>query len=144
MKNGPTPHVTWKELACKDAARTPYPEEWRLSRALVLAVEFERIRAAAGKAIVIGSAYRTEPYNRAVGGARNSQHVQGRALDLYPPKGWSIERFFTVIREVAGQEESAIYGLGRYPRFVHIDIRPPRPDGRLTIWRGTRAWAEVK
>lgn len=150
MTKGPTsvdivtPHIKWSELACKDASRTPYPEHWRVSRALPLAVEFERIRAAVGKPVVVASAYRTKTYNASVGGARHSQHVQGRALDLIPPKGWNVDRFFAVVRAVASQAESAIYGLGRYPTFVHIDIRPPRPDGRLTIWRGTRAWAEVK
>lgn len=139
-----TPHLSWKELACKDAARTPYPEEWKLSRALPLAVEFERIRAAVGKPIVIGSAYRTRAHNRAIGGARNSQHVQGRALDLYPPQGWSVDRLYQVIRRVAAEPGSRLNGLGRYDRFVHVDIRAPRADGRLTVWQGARAWAEEK
>lgn len=140
--NGPTPHVSWKELACKDG--TPYPLDWQISRALPLAVEFERIRATVGKAITIGSAYRTPTHNRAIGGARNSQHVEGRALDLYPPADWNLERFYRVIRHLAGDPASQIFGLGKYPTFVHIDIRPPRADGRLTVWQGSRAWAEVK
>ena len=138
--NGPSLHLSWKELACKDG--TPYPEPWRTTRAIVLATEFERIRAAVGTGIVIGSAYRTAAHNRKVGGARNSQHLEGRALDLSLPREWTIERFYRVIREVAMQPESCLYGLGRYPSFIHVDVRPAH--GRLVVWHGRRAWAEIK
>lgn len=140
--HGPSSHLSWAELACKDG--TPYPAHWRATRAPLLGAEFERIRAVVGQPLTIGSAYRSPSHNRKVGGARKSQHVEGRALDLYPPAGWTIERFYRVIREVAAQPESLIYGVGRYPRFVHIDIRPAPAHGHLIAWDGARAWAEVK
>lgn len=139
---GPSPNLSWAELACHDG--TPYPEEWRDRRGIPLAVEFERIRGVIGAPIVVLSAYRTPTYNKKVGGAQNSQHMQGRALDLKPPSGWTIERFYNVLRGIAGSPESKIFGIGKYPTFVHVDIRPPRADGRLTVWQGSRAWAEVK
>lgn len=144
MSRGPSAHLAWMELACKDRERTPYPVEWRASRAVVLAREFEMVRALVGGPVTIGSAYRTPAHNRAIGGSRESQHCEGRALDLYPPTGWTLLRFYRVIREWAGNEDSAIGGIGQYPRFVHIDIRPLGDDGRLTVWRGARAWAEPK
>ena len=139
---GPSQHLSWRELSCKDG--TAYPVEWRVSRAVPLAIEFERIRAAVGRPIVVGSAYRTPTHNRNVGGARNSQHVQGRALDLYPPRGWTVTRLFEVVRAVAADPASRIFGIGEYPSFVHLDIRPAPPHGQLIRWRGSRAWAEVK
>lgn len=143
MTLGPSPHLSWTELACRDEARTPYPVDWRTTRAVTLAREFERIRAEVG-AIRVGSAYRTPAHNRAIGGALYSQHVEGRALDLYPPTGWTVERFYATIRAVALDPDSAIYGLGRYPTFVHIDVRPEPHHGRLAVWRGARGWAEEK
>jgi hypothetical protein len=139
---GPTVHLSWAELACKDG--TAYPEKWRQSRAADLAAEFEAIRARVGRPIAIGSAYRTPAHNRKVGGARHSQHCHGRALDLYPPLGWSVETFYKVIRVWAGYPGSKIYGLGKYPTFVHIDIRPTPASGRLIVWHGSRAWADRK
>lgn len=139
---GPSPHLSWAELGCKDG--TPYPDTWRGNRAIRLAVEFERIRTHVGAPIVVGSAYRTPAHNAAIGGAVRSQHVEGRALDLYPPAGWTMDRFFAVIRSIALRDDSGIFGLGRYPTFVHIDVRPPNPRNQLVVWRGTRAWAEVK
>lgn len=138
---GPSAHLSWEELACKDG--TPYPADWRDTRAVALAEVFEAVRAAIGQPIVIGSAYRTQAHNARVGGAPRSQHLEGRALDLYPPKGWTIDRFYAAVRRVALARENEIHGLGRYPTFVHIDIRP-RVDGRVTVWTGTRAWAELK
>jgi len=138
---GPSAHLSWAELACHDG--TPYPEEWRTTRAVVLSHAFEMVRFAVGGAIRIGSAYRTPEHNASIGGAKRSQHCQGRALDMYPPATMTIDEFYAVVRRVALSPTSPIHGLGRYPTFVHIDIRD-REDGRVTVWSGTRAWAELK
>jgi len=44
----------------------------------------ERLRTIVGKPLIIVSGYRTPAHNRAVGGARRSYHLQGRAADLHP------------------------------------------------------------
>lgn len=129
-------------MACKDG--TAYPSPWRTSRAVALAQEFETLRATVAAPIRIGSAYRTPTHNAKVGGARNSQHVEGRALDLYPPDGWTLDQFWQLAHAMATDEASAVYGLGLYPTFVHMDVRPRPSHGRLVVWRGARAWAEVK
>jgi uncharacterized protein YcbK (DUF882 family) len=126
----PSAHLSWKELACKDG--TPYPFQWD-ARARALAAVFEAIRLAAGNTpIPILSAYRTPEHNRMVGGARNSQHVQGRALDLRPPKGLSVDAFYALIKRLATSSVPAIRGIGRYATFVHVDIRP---GSHLALWR---------
>lgn len=127
----PSKNLAWFELACKDG--TPYPEKWRSSRALKLGVVFEIIRAAFGnKPIVVLSGYRTPSWNRKIGGARNSQHVEGRALDLRPPNGVNPKAFYEVIKQFA--LETDIRGIGLYKTFVHVDIRP---QTHLTVWKGS-------
>lgn len=41
-----------------------------------------RLRAAWGRPVVVNSAYRCEKHNKMVGGAANSRHRLGRALDV--------------------------------------------------------------
>lgn len=127
--NGPSSNLSWPELACRDRLRTPYPLDWRETRARELAAAFEALRAAVGLPLVVLSAYRTPAHNRAIGGAPSSQHVHGRALDLLPPKGWDAAQLAAVARDVP-----EIRGLGLYPSFVHIDVR--ETDRRVTWQMG--------
>lgn len=131
MESGPSPHLAWKEFDCKDG--TLYPKKFILDgRVFRLANVFESIRAIWNKPILIHSAYRSPEHNRTVGGARNSQHLQGRALDLAPPAGVKLITFYTIIRE--NTEEWGIHGLGKYKTFVHVDIRP---TDKLITWSGS-------
>jgi uncharacterized protein YcbK (DUF882 family) len=129
---GPSPHLSWAELACADG--TEYPHAWRASRAVALARAFEALRAAVGQPLVVLSGYRTPGHNKRIGGAKASQHVEGRALDLRPPAGWTPDDLADMARDCPG-----ITGLGVYPTFVHIDVRPAT---RLHTWRGSRPVAD--
>ena len=130
---GPSAHLTWAELSCHDADRTPYPVRWRESRARRLAAVFEAIRHACGDhPLRVLSGYRTPAHNRTVGGARHSQHVPGWAIDLTPPRGWTVTGFHTVVRAVA-RENSRIGAVGYHRWGIHVDIRARR-KGRLVAW----------
>ena len=134
---GPSPHLAWSELACHDQAHTPYPDEYRGDRAVNLARLFEAIRAQCGhRPIRILSAYRSVAHNRKVGGARHSQHVQGRALDLRPPAGMSLDAFYRICRDCVRRIQGAAGGIGRYQTFVHVDVRP---GVRMAAWNGRNA-----
>ena len=129
-----SPHLTLAELACHDEAKTPYPEVWLPTRGKALAAAFEAVRAIWGLEIRISSAYRTSLWNAQVGGALESQHVEGRALDLLPPDGVPVYDFWVAILNVA--RAAGIRGVGYAAPakggFVHIDIRP---GTGLTSWR---------
>lgn len=130
IEMGPSDHLTWKELGCKDG--TDYPTRFISDgRVFRLAQMFENIRAMYGMPIRILSAYRTPQYNRSIGGAKDSQHTHGRALDLKPPKGIHIDRFYQDI--VNNHLEFGITGIGKYKTFVHVDIRPGH---RTAFWSG--------
>jgi uncharacterized protein YcbK (DUF882 family) len=132
MLTGPSEHLTWTELACHDG--TLYPVNWRETRAVALAHEFEEIRRlCGGKPITILSAYRTVVYNRKIGGAKYSQHIQGRALDLRPPAGMPVSVFHHRILQYSKTDGSKLRGLGLYSTFVHVDIRP---TPTLVRWTG--------
>lgn len=126
---GPSEHLTWREMNCKDG--TPYPLVWRDNRAIQLSQVFEMIRYVCNSPILVHSCYRTQFYNKKVGGARLSQHIQGRALDLAPPKNIPIDEFYDIIKRLS--QISAIRGIGKYSKFVHVDIRP---TVKLAEWTG--------
>lgn len=131
MHRGPSPNLAWNEMACKNGAA--YPLEWRKSQAVLLSRLFEVIRREAGnKPITVLSAYRTFDWNKKIGGAPNSQHLSGRALDLRPPDGHSVQSFFDLIRLLP--KSNGLRGLGLYKTFIHIDIRPVE---FLVIWSGS-------
>lgn len=131
--SGPSAHLSWEELACKDG--TPYPAQWRTSRAALLARAFEALRRTIGQPLIVLSGYRTPEWNRRVGGAPQSQHVQGRALDLRPPSGWTVLEFAAVARDIED-----VQGIGLYPTFLHLDVRP---GPRLVVWHGVRREADT-
>jgi len=135
---GPSPHLSWEELRCRDG--TPYPEIWQTTRAVILGRLFEIVRfSAGGLPLTILSGYRTAAHNRAVGGARHSQHVEGRALDLAPPKTMTVREFFHIIHGLT-RDVASLGGIGLYPSFVHIDCRPTY---RVVVWSGHRQMADL-
>jgi uncharacterized protein YcbK (DUF882 family) len=115
----------------------PYPERWIEDRLRPLCLILEEIRREVGAPLRILSGYRSPEYNRKIGGARASQHVEGRAADIVAP-GLPLVRLETAVlrvdlaREREGRQRVA--GWGSYPSFVHVDVRP----GRLARWTGAR------
>lgn len=130
--NGPSEHLAWDELKCRDGAI--YPLEWRADRAVELAVAFERIRALCGFPIMVNSGYRTAVYNDRINGAPKSQHVEGRALDLCPIPSTKANLLKLKMAAFKARDEGLIRGLAVYPRFVHVDTRA----GKNVTWRGSR------
>lgn len=91
----------------------------------------DELRASFGKPCVLLSSYRSPAYNRAVGGASQSQHVEFTALDIRV-QGVSPQRVYD--RLLQWRREGRFRGgLGLYPSagFVHIDTR-----GTNAAWRG--------
>lgn len=57
----------------------------------------EPIRVGLNKPIKISSGYRCEKLNKAIGGAKNSQHIEGKAADIRVP-GLTTEELFLLIK----------------------------------------------
>lgn len=120
----------------------PYPHEWVETRLRLLCTDLEVIRAALRErynpnAIIrIGSGYREPAYNKATPGtALKSQHMEGRAADIVVP-GVAADRVHQLVLDL--HREGALKytrGLGEYPTFVHVDVRPSKV---LVRWSGLR------
>ena len=120
-----SPSFKVREFACKGSDVVLIDDE--------LVVLLQCIREHFGKAVTITSGYRTAAHNAAVGGAKSSQHLLGRAADIRV-EGVSVE-------DIAAYAESLMPdwgGVGRYPvkagratGWVHVDTRADKAR-----WRG--------
>lgn len=120
------PMATWRwtsfsprEIACKGTGKV-LVNEAALDKLQALR---DRLR----KPLILTSAYRSPEHNRAVGGAKNSMHMQGIAFDVRMDNHDPHE-FEAAARAVG------FTGFGYYPRsgFMHIDTGPSRSWG--TPW----------
>jgi len=127
------PNFSPAEFVCRDG--TAYPSKWIGSRLARLIAVLEVIRAAAGCRIFIVSGYRTEAYNRKIGGARQSRHVTGEAADIRAEALNAADLHALILSLYNGGKLDDLGGLGAYPNWVHVDVR----DGaRLVRWGGSR------
>lgn len=84
----------------------------------------ENLRKLIGRPLIVTSGYRTPAHNKAVGGATNSLHMQGKAFDL---------RFASGLGRIEIIHQAGIagfQGIGVYDTFVHVDT------GRKRYWMG--------
>ena len=108
-----------REFRCRDGSDAIMIDQ-------TLVVLLQAIREHFNKPITITSGYRTAAHNAAVGGAKSSQHLLGKAAD--------IQVADTTVEAVAAYAESLMPdwgGVGRYPvktgrtkGWVHVDTRP--------------------
>ena len=87
MNTPVTMHFTMEELYASDTAKrlgiNNKPSVQQMINIVYLAAYvLEPLRVAMGEPIKIGSGYRCEKLNKAVGGVYNSQHLKGQAADL--------------------------------------------------------------
>lgn len=115
-----TAHFSLSEFKSKDGAKTPASVIPHLKE---LAENLEVLRAAVGgKSITINSGYRSPAHNAAVGGAKNSQHVQGKAADIVV-SGMTPSQVKAKIEQLINQGKMKQGGIGKYSSFVHYDTR---------------------
>ncbi|MBQ2837563.1 MAG: DUF882 domain-containing protein, partial [Peptococcaceae bacterium] len=108
-----------REFACKNG-------EDRIQISPVLLEILYQIRLHFNAPVIITSGYRTESYNKKVGGARESNHVKGIAADIVV-KGVSpskVAAYADLLMPDKG-------GIGEYRTFVHVDVRHEK-----SRWRG--------
>ena len=87
--------------------------------------KMQALRNLLGKPMIVQSAYRSPAHNKAVGGAKHSQHLYAKAYDI-SMSNHDPEAFEEAARAVG------FTGFGSYVKqnFMHIDTGPERSWGK--------------
>ena len=134
-----SPHFRLSEFASKDGSDKVLVDD-------ALVDLLEQIRAAAGGAVTINSAYRSPAHNAAVGGVSSSQHLYGRAADIVVEGASPL-----LVGQMAEHYLDRRGGIGVYQTFTHVDTRTIRSrwdqrSGHQVVVGGWSGWEaeEVK
>ncbi len=84
-----------------------------------LVLKLERLREYCGFPLIITSGYRSPNRNIEVGGATESLHLKGQAVDV-SIKGFSSSMLYRLVK---GAFVVGFGGIILYPSHVHLDIR---------------------
>lgn len=107
-----SPNFNLKEFQCKHCGAV------KLHPKLLELVQ--ELRDILGVPLWFTSAYRCETHNKAVGGAKNSQHLHGRAVDIpVYITGLTYWQLFDLVKWLG------FTGIGVNPAkgFIHVDVR---------------------
>ena len=100
------------------------PDEWVIENLKKVAEHiFQPLRDGLGVPIYVSSGYRCPELNRAIGGAKRSQHMEGRALDLDADMfgGVTNADIFNYIKENLEFDQVIWeFGTDDNPNWVHV------------------------
>ena len=91
---------------------------------LAVAKIWDEIRRRIGQPLYVNSCYRNEAYNKAVGGVRNSQHLDANAADVSGVSPKLMQRTARALRKEGWFKG----GIGLYSSFCHVDVRGSNHD----------------
>lgn len=112
----PKGHLSWAEMLhySNQEYRRP-PTKQVVENILKTAYAFEDIRERLGnRPLIVTSGFRDIETNYRVGGAKNSLHTQGLAIDFYPIH-MNVNKAWGILNPMWNG------GLGRYSTFIHFD-----------------------
>ncbi|MHA3770468.1 YcbK family protein [Verrucomicrobiota bacterium sgz303538] len=120
----------WRRTRGNVRNSVPPRELWpNILPALRVLNEFRRRH---GAPVFLTSTYRSDAYNKAIGGERASCHTRFLAIDFTCKKGTPVQ-WARLLKEIRDTEKRFKGGIGVYPtrNFVHLDTR-----GYVANWRG--------
>ena len=122
-----TENFSLSEFKCRDGSDVP---EDLLDNVQLLCENLQVLRDHLEKPIRVISGYRSPKYNRRIGGAKRSQHMQAKAADI-KVSGMSPSEVKAEIVKLIKEGKMMSGGIGLYTTFTHYDVR-----GRNARWYG--------
>ena len=134
--NNPTGYIThnfrWEEFYCHgsrpggghEGVECEMPEIVQTNIRRLVGNVLQPLRSWLGVPVHIRSGYRCSEHNHSLAGAaRNSQHMEGAAADIWI-KELTPEQIYVVLDlHMKNRNKLGPGGMGLYANWVHIDIR---------------------
>jgi len=125
-------HFDSSEFACKgkSCCKGSYP----VAEKLLLSLEI--LRGTVSKALGvdtplnINSGFRCRAHNQSIGGAGNSYHTRGSAVDIKTPEGMDDWYFFQIAKNLKVGDNYLFGGIGYYDGWLHADVR----ESKQVVW----------
>ena len=133
-------HFTLGEM-CKTSAKTQdgnIPSHVHIENLKRLCQWLEMLRIKRNEPIMINSGYRSPQVNKAVGGAANSNHLTGCAVDIHVSGMEQLIRYAAILLDISDerQEDFDELLLERSPRgtyWLHFAVRPKNNRMRIQL-----------
>ena len=128
-----TKNFSYDELIASATAKslgidnTPSPEEKEKLRELAINI-LQPIRDRWRSPIIVNSAYRSEAVNKAVGGAKSSQHLKGEAADIKVGGKDRNKKLFKAIYNMIAKGDLKVGQLIDEYNYQWIHVSLPRKN----------------
>jgi zinc D-Ala-D-Ala carboxypeptidase len=126
-----TPHFSWYEVQYSTTAKAKGIDNTvppaLLANVKITAAYMERVRALLGAPIRVTSWFRCPAVNAAIGGARNSAHMSGLAVDFKPTNMTLAEAFNRIRRSDIPFDQLILERTKDGAAWVHIGFSRGTP-----------------
>ena len=134
-------HFSLAELTKTNTKMKNLPNEAQVENLKRLCGWLEMLRIKRNEPLIINSGYRSETVNKAVGGAPNSNHLTGCAVDIHVTGMEQLIRYAAILLDISNerQEDFDELLLERSPRgtyWLHFAVRPSGNRRRINIIKG--------
>jgi hypothetical protein len=122
-----------EEFLCR-CGRCDMPAEVEANIVALVENVLDPAREKFGKPIIVNSGYRCPKHNKEVGGATNSQHMEGEAADIRPTTNCpnytnDLKRLRQLIIESRNFDQLIVY-----PTFLHVSWKRRGGNRRTVLW----------
>lgn len=134
-------HFTLGELCKTKTGIENVPNKVQVENLKRLCQWLEHLRIKRNEPIFINSGYRSPLVNKAVGGATNSNHLTGCAVDIHVTRMEQLIRYAAILLDISDerQEDFDELLLERSPKgtyWLHFAVRPSGNRRKVNLIKG--------
>ena len=134
-------HFSLRELTKTNTGIDNVPNEEQVNNLKRVCQWLERLRSKRNEPIIINSGYRSPQVNKAVGGAPNSNHLTGCAVDIHVSGMEQLIRYAAILLDISDErhedfDELLLERSSRGSYWLHFAVRPSGNRRRVNLIKG--------